>query len=648
MFYTGYAINLDDALSAAGNRHYFVTRWTSYMPMYLFSEIFGPYWGRLVLRLAMLLVLSECLWRLGQRFGLKSHSRLLGILLVVSSPMFVRAFTTDYPEHFILWASLVLIMSTHTDEFKHTSALVIGVLSMAVIIANPYSILFVLVNGVVGIVGWKQNASWKQIGLRLSQIAFYALSLLFIGYCLFRFYYQVGNVYQPTIDFIFSFSPNAEDGWITGTNEWLQYFTWIYLPPLLIAIALLSLTSRIDNKKTYARLIVLLLAIYLLHIAWEANRGYALEVPYYWSMSLAPFFVLLFLVAAQISSKSTFHISLLTASIYLIVLYFAIPQRYSLDKFNPMLLFITFASLALYFIGQLRRYLLLPLVLGLVWFQVGGPNYAIKTFANESNSPRYDLVYNRSGQSSGLVLEETIWFLSQMDTVNGDETSTFLSAGGWTSSIIGTYIPHHPFNRWITPTSEKNILTSNVRYELEFSYRPLLVIYGDPKTVGQYHERLKQELPRAKILKDALNPKGLNYRLMVLQGSSETNGEVTIPLSHLDRNLGQLAKGGSIQVDAGSPPGFVSFGPYVGLGSGAYRATIHFESEVLGPVGYFESFNDVTGESERVDLDVVQQGLQSAFVTFTSPGFGTTWQFRTVYDGKFGARFHFIRIEKIS
>jgi hypothetical protein len=112
--------------------------------------------------------------------------------------------------------------------------------------------------------------------------------------------------------------------------------------------------------------------------------------------------------------------------------------------------------------------------------------------------------------------------------------------------------------------------------------------------------------------------------------------------------LGQLAKGGSIQVDAGSPPGFVSFGPYVGLGSGAYRATIHFESEVLGPVGYFESFNDVTGESERVDLDVVQQGLQSAFVTFTSPGFGTTWQFRTVYDGKFGARFHFIRIEKIS
>jgi hypothetical protein len=33
MFYTGYAINLDDALAAAGNRHYFVTRWTSYMPM---------------------------------------------------------------------------------------------------------------------------------------------------------------------------------------------------------------------------------------------------------------------------------------------------------------------------------------------------------------------------------------------------------------------------------------------------------------------------------------------------------------------------------------------------------------------------------------------------------------------------------------
>lgn len=134
---------------------------------------------------------------------------------------------------------------------------------------------------------------------------------------------------------------------------------------------------------------------------------------------------------------------------------------------------------------------------------------------------------------------------------------------------------------------------------------------------------------------------------MVLQGANETNSEVTIPIAHLDRNLGKLAKGGSIQVDAGSPPGFVSFGPYVGLGNGTYRATIHFESEELGPLGYFESFNDVTGESARVDLVAVQQGQQSAFVTFESPGFGTTWQFRTIYDGKFGARFHFIKLERI-
>ena len=35
VFYTGYASNFDDVLNAAGDRHYFVTRWTAYYPVYL-------------------------------------------------------------------------------------------------------------------------------------------------------------------------------------------------------------------------------------------------------------------------------------------------------------------------------------------------------------------------------------------------------------------------------------------------------------------------------------------------------------------------------------------------------------------------------------------------------------------------------------
>ena len=77
MFYTGYAINLDDALAVAGNRHYFVTRWSSYLPMYLFSEMFGPFWGRLFLRLAMILTLAEVFWRFTHRYQVKPIVRLL-------------------------------------------------------------------------------------------------------------------------------------------------------------------------------------------------------------------------------------------------------------------------------------------------------------------------------------------------------------------------------------------------------------------------------------------------------------------------------------------------------------------------------------------------------------------------------------------
>jgi hypothetical protein len=148
MFYTGYAINLDDALAAAGNRHYFVTRWTSYIPMYLFSEIFGPYWGRLVLRLAMILVLSEMFWRFGSRLAFPTKSRLLGIFTVVTAPMFVRAFTTDYPEYFIIWGSMVLslLVVSFADKPNIVKSVAVGVLAVSLLIANPFTSLLLAIS----------------------------------------------------------------------------------------------------------------------------------------------------------------------------------------------------------------------------------------------------------------------------------------------------------------------------------------------------------------------------------------------------------------------------------------------------------------------------------------------------------------------
>jgi hypothetical protein len=149
MFYLGYEINLSDVLEAAGNKHYFVSRWTSYLPAHFTSLLFGPYWGRLVLRILMVAVLSEAIWRFLANLGIRAHARLLSIFLLVTSPLFVRAFTTDYPEYFIIWASLLMAVLSFTERATWKRSVLMGALAASISIANPTATIlssFILIN----------------------------------------------------------------------------------------------------------------------------------------------------------------------------------------------------------------------------------------------------------------------------------------------------------------------------------------------------------------------------------------------------------------------------------------------------------------------------------------------------------------------
>ncbi len=48
-FYTGYAQNFDDVLQL-GAKHYFVTRWSLYLPQVYLVALFGPVGGYIVFR----------------------------------------------------------------------------------------------------------------------------------------------------------------------------------------------------------------------------------------------------------------------------------------------------------------------------------------------------------------------------------------------------------------------------------------------------------------------------------------------------------------------------------------------------------------------------------------------------------------------
>ena len=114
-FYTGLGINFDDALAAGVDRHYFISRWSVYYPLYLTNAVAGPVFGRLLLRWMIAGAILWMLWR--SRPDWNAPQRLVTGTLVLSMPMFVRAFFTDYTEYAIiaLTFGLVLLARSRND-----------------------------------------------------------------------------------------------------------------------------------------------------------------------------------------------------------------------------------------------------------------------------------------------------------------------------------------------------------------------------------------------------------------------------------------------------------------------------------------------------------------------------------------------------
>ena len=647
MFYTGYAINFDDALAAAGNRHYFVTRWSSYMPMYLFSEIFGPYWGRLLLRLALIIILAEVFWRFTHRYQIKAVSRVFGIFVLVTTPMFVRAFTTDYPEYFIIWGTIVMLLVALMGSRKYSHSLILGTLAALVIIANPTALIVTsLILLVYSYLLFRDGGATTAIG-RLLLTGTAACATFLFGYLLFRFYYDIGNVYEPTLWFIRNFVPPEKEGWVAPTKEWLGYFSWIYLPPILCVLSVVGYKRRRGNGIPIGALTLLVVAIYGVHIIREVQSGYMLEVPYYWSLLLAPVLLLSVVLLVNMVDKLSWYWPASVVVLTIILIKVELPLSMRLP--SGAALFVSLACFLLVTAALCRlqkKASLILMSLGFLWIQIGSPIYTVRTNSGDLNTPLYDRVYGQSSDVSRSILDETTWFLKNMDLIREDQDSVFLTAGGWTSSIVGTYIAH-PFNRWVTSQSPSKVLSEKMRDELNFNFRPNLVIYGNPDETESILNRVSLELPQSRKVLDVTNSSGLQYRLIAIEGNGKSTNHYVFPMTRFDRQIGTLQSDGSVLVDSNSAPGFVSFGPYFGLGEGTYEAELLFDSAGSSLVGSFEVFEDLTEKSISTQLDKVSGVMRTAKVRFTSTDNGSTWQFRTIYEGGEAVTFRSISLTKL-
>ena len=648
MFYTGYSINLDDALAAAGNGHYFVTRWSSYLPQYFACQIFGPYWGRIALRLFMLAIISEVFWQIGKRYRFTKSSRVTAFGFVILMPMFVRAFTTDYQEYSSLFYGILLVSIVFVQKKTIKWSVGFGVLSALLVISNPFNAGIIFIAELIWIVREFRQRQIVQLVPPILVSILAGVTTIFLGYVLFRYHYGIDNIYKPTLDFIQNYKPSEIDLWIAPNKSWIGHFGWLYLPMLMVIFSRRFVhleDTNLQKSKNYLELLMIL--VLLFHIYMQATKGHALETSYYWAMALPPFYILVYMFIGHFGSKlvSFWFVTVMFLAVVLSIIFKVFETMHFGANYALWVALVCFAVGA-YAVERIQNVLLLPFViLGLFWFQLGSPPYAQLTFGGDSNTPRYDLVYGNQAHLSNQVLRETIWFTDQMDRVDDDWKSTFLTDGGRSAAIVGTYVPH-PFNRWIIPVTPEVPIPLNIRDELEFGRRKYLVIYDEPDKVARLLAAVKNQLTRSKVMLDEINTGGLKYRLVVLLGNSDQIGFSSIPFSRLDRNIGQVADDGSVVVEAGASPGFASFGPYFSLGAGEYRAVLNIESESAGDVGIFEVFNDRSGKSIATQIKQTTPGASSYDVNFSVQRDDTTWQLRTQYSGKLEVRFLSILLER--
>lgn len=650
MFYTGYAINLGDALAAAGNHHYFVTRWSSYLPQYVSCQIFGPFWGRLLLRLVLISIIYEVFWRIGRQLRFSGVVRTVSFLVVILMPMFVRAFTTDYQEYSSTVYGILLVALVLTQPLTKKWSLSFGALAALAMISNPFNIAITAICLIAWIPSELKLRGLKNLCLQTLVGIVGGSAVLSIGYCIFAYYFKIGNVYEPTINFIRSYKAPQIDLWTTSGHPWLGYFGWLSIPALLVIFSrLLVRVEKVESITVIRKLEWIVSLVFTYHAFTQYRSGHSLETGFYWAMALPPVYLLMFLVIGSSLTKNAKTTAMSIALFLGLVcsIKFEFLQNVKIPHGINLYVWVLFFVGVVVVLAHYKPMFVTPaLVIGILWLQVGSPSYTTLTRGGDSNTPRYDLVYGEHSEVSRQTLGETIWFVQQMDRISDDWKSTFLSAGGKSASIIGTYIPH-PFGRWYTPLSESAPLTPNVRDEIEFESRKYLVVFGDRYEVARLLPGITQQLPRMKIVLDETHRKDLGYRLIVISGNTSDYGIATLPMSRFDHNIGTNNADGSISVPALSPDGYASFGPYIALSPGKYVATIHYESAERGRLGFFEVFSDAKSKGIKTRISVEKPGLLSSSLNFVVDRSDVSWQFRTEFHGRISARFVSVTLERV-
>ncbi len=627
IFYSALGINFDDA-SKIGASHYAISRWSSWYPLYVANAVAGPTIGRLALRLLTVSALVGGLW--GLRREWLWTQRVVAATTFATMPMFIRPLMTDYVESTVVTLGTALVLLSLRRRQSVPSAAVIGALTALLIIANPFALTAALTPlAIIGITG---SATWMGRAKIAATVTITAVVVTLFGLLYFRHFYGIANIYQPTIDFLRA--GVGPDPLKSPRVEWLGRFTWLYVTPVVLvawaALALRARPGRLDPMETRAA--VAAGVQYLLHWADQFGRGGGgLEIPYYWSMTYCTLGVsLALLVGRLIRGRRPIELVIAVAA-GLNLLLIGVPDRLRLPGGAAFFALAAVVAVALGALVIRRRPASAAalVVTFTAWAQIGAPPYDPTSYHPFNLTPQYDHLFWEYGEGSETAYREGIWFLSVMEQIDHQDQALFLPVSAWAGPLVGLYQAQLG-QRVISPDSVRADDPSQ-RYWMLSDPRRWLVIFGLPEVVGEQVEQARA-LGLGPPVVDVTHDRDVGYRVAIM-----ALGQPHLPLSFRADQLpvDQGVAVGTRVVHDGEGDGFVTYGPYVPLPPGRYRAQLRYRSRAPGDqvVGTFDAFGTDERSVAVIDLPGTGGRAGTAELEFEVGDDGQRWEFRTVATG---------------
>ncbi len=645
LFYTGYAINFDDILNAVTDRHYFVSRWSAYFPAYIAERVAGPIWGRLILRLILAATILCAVWWLGLRQKWSWGQRVLIGSLVITMPMFVRAFFTDYVEYAVVALGLILVAVCVRGGRSVVSGLAAGTLAAAIVVANPIAITAVaLPLAVLLLFGDARGAQRVKVA---AAVLLAGMSVVVGGMLMFRWRYDIDNVYQPSIDFVRSYE--GRDPWKSSRIDWLWYYAWLWVTPVMLVVAAsLSFRRHVRFERFEKASLGLCGAQYAYQwVDQFARDGNGLEISYYWSFAYPSFAIAFALVVGRLTAGTRIRNLVLVLGVWITLLVVGVPDLLRLPNGLALGALLLIATVCVSFAADRSLWLAATGLIVLTgWMQIGAPSNQPRRQDALDSSPRYDELYRQAGDLSETIYEEAVWFEQQMDRVANDASTSFVPVGGWSTSITGLYAPH-VVGRVMGIDPDENSLTPVAVSEVLTGKRPIVAVFGPPDKVEEMVDSFPDSLGVGREVLDVSHDSALGYRLVVFTMPDASTPPFTWIAADLPIAGGEIL-GTTVRLAAPHAPGFVTYGPYQALQPGAYELTVEYSgsSSATTMAGAFEAVSLGNPPAASISLPGTDAEVRQVELQFSNEDAETPWEFRTSWSGSGDIVIHSISISQ--